>query len=210
MYALIPAQCTSMLFRDTSQLLQLKSVETTTAELPPALRFTTADFQFFHLQFLQGPPRYVHLRDKVSGVSFTTKTSWQNYSCISYKCEISQIYILKVKKSKIKLLISACILYGQLHKKNIKFAILSSEMLANDWVPILVVFLWMDLDSGFNSLTSNLLNVWKNSNVAFAVRIYCYFPLFPSVDISLPSDIYTVLFPSFYSFSSSCSSFILQ
>lgn len=128
----------------------------------------------------------MHLGDKVSGVSFTTKTSWQNYSCISYKCEISQIYIIKVKKSKIKLLISACILYGQLHKKNIKFAILSSEMLANDWVPILVVFLWMDLDSGFNSLTSNLLNVWKNSNVAFAVRIYCYFPLVPKCGHLLP------------------------
>lgn len=124
----------------------------------------------------------IHLSDRASGVFILgfllpVELSDRITACISYKYEILKIYILKVKGSKIKLLVSVYILHWQLHKKKIKFAILSTLMLDNTWVPSLAVFLCMGHDSGFNSVTSNLLSAQERSSVIFAVRIYHYFLL---------------------------------
>lgn len=78
---------------------------------------------------------HMHLSDRASGVFILgflllVELSDRITACISYKYEIIKIYILKVKGSKIKLLVSVYILHRQLHK-NIKFAILSTLMLDN-------------------------------------------------------------------------------
>lgn len=152
----------------------------------------------------------MHLGDKVSGIFMLgfllpLKLPDRITAVLVTNMRLSRSIILEVKRSKIKLLLSVYILHRQLPKKNTKFAILSSEMLDNAWVPSLVVFLWMEHDSGFNSPTSNLLSAPERSNVFFAVRIYHHFPLlFQSVELS-PLLIF-LQFP-FSSFPSFCSSY---